>query len=158
MAQASNTVTFSEYLTELFDHPVPFKQTQMLRLGQSYRVFYEFAVESEEYRVEVVVSSDGKQIDVSFDVFDRAKTRWTTKLLKDLDTDVRKVFSTVFEICKIHVKKHPTFDLYFTALTSEPSRVKMYKTMLPRIARSLGRSTSVNSYSDIFLFCIEGSK
>jgi hypothetical protein len=159
MAQASNTVTFSEFLAELFDHPVPFAHSKTTKYGASEFHYYTFIVKDLEYRVELGIFHDGgDNIAVSFDVYDPAKDRWVLSLDRTRVTDPLKVFSTVFEICKIYAKKYPGYDINFTALNSEPTRVKMYKTMLPRIAKALGRKFSVMSDANEHAFYIEGLK
>lgn len=93
---------------------------------------YYFATEQgNEYKVSF---NGDKKVEVSF------VTRDKTGNIKDTITgtgDAQKVFGTVIEIVKDYVGQHNPEIILFAAISSAPSRVKLYNTLANKVSKVL---------------------
>jgi hypothetical protein len=134
-------ITFSQYITELFDKPLSFEKEKN---NNPIHHTYNFNTDKSKYKVNFIHHNDGKpEQKVGF--FKRKPKTIPTHSHVDFSSEhdtsshnkmainnqeghsATHVFSTVHHIIKQHMAENPHIQhLSFSAHNSEPSRVKLY--------------------------------
>lgn len=95
-------------------------------------VFYFTTDSGEEYKVQFAKS--GKAVEVSFYAKGNGDEH---KIGITGGGDSRKIFGTVVNIVKEYLNKNKPLTLLFTAVSNEPSRVRLYKALASKVDQSL---------------------
>ncbi len=124
-------IRFRDFITEIFDKPLPHKKTDDPEGDFDHH--YEFEHKGSKYHVGMYHLGDGKggkHAEVSFHkedpTNDPTKDRYTAT--KDSPTDSHKVFGTVKHILQKHAMEHKLKSVGFAG-TGEPTRDKLYTRM-----------------------------
>lgn len=118
-------LSFSKFIVEAGDVALPFKDEGEVHSddGSKYHS-YTFDHNDKKYRVNIVPHSRSMSVYFGNSVDDRIAN---TSLTGDQKNTAIRILSTVHNIVKHHVSKHPDVEkVRFTSDNLEPSRVKLY--------------------------------
>ena len=135
-------ISFKEYtlINELFNSPYKYKKfskSEASKFSYASHVYEFYDENNNHFIVEVDIYDDGRRFvkgkELSIDFFiDGGIEGRIYKQTKS--SDVFKILSTVYDILKKNIKKNIT-TIKISALTSESSRVKLYKKLAEKIKK-----------------------
>ena len=120
-------LSFTQFLKEAGDTPLPFRSGKTIAYGKSKQYNYGFDHEGKKFKV-IVNHFVPHSAHVEFSAYDTHHPAGTLDLTGDHGSKAARVMSTIHNIVKHHVKNHPELKtVSFTSENSEPSRVRLYK-------------------------------
>ena len=133
------------FIAELFNRPVQYEFTKDL----SYKMIAEFRIDDYNYEVHVKGEglAPGFTLGGPIETFDNVwEASFTTSFEHDTQSSYKQdqvtgtgnaiaVFSTVIDIINEAVAQKNIQHIYFSAMTTEPSRVKLYNRLAKHYAK-----------------------